>query len=113
VHEYSVVQALLAHVEREARTHGGGAVHGVRVRIGELSGVDGALLETAYDMCRANTCCSGAPIEIEHQEARWECSACGASIARGARLTCAACSRPARLAQGDEILLVAIEMEVT
>ena len=113
MHEYSVARALLDRIEREAPKHGDGAVRGVRVRLGELAGVDGTLLRTAFELCRANTRCAGAPLEIEHQEARWECSGCGAGIARGARLTCEACGQPARLTQGDEILLVAIEVEVT
>jgi hydrogenase nickel incorporation protein HypA/HybF len=113
MHEYSVARALFALVEREAPKHGDGAVRGVRVRLGELSGVDGALLRTAFELCRASTRCAGAPLEIEHQEARWECSGCGTPIARGARLTCEACGQPGRLTHGDEILLVAIELEVT
>jgi hydrogenase nickel incorporation protein HypA/HybF len=113
MHEYSVARALLDRIEREAPKHGSGAVRAVHVRLGELSGVDGTLLRTAYELCRDGTRCAGAPLEIEDQEARWTCSRCGAAIARGARLTCAGCGQPARLACGDEILLVAIEMEVT
>jgi hydrogenase nickel incorporation protein HypA/HybF len=113
MHEYSVARALLDRIEREAPKHGDGAVRRVRVRLGELSGVDGALLRTAFEWCRQGTRCADAPLDIEDQEARWSCSRCGARIARGARLTCAGCGQPARLTCGDEILLVAIEMEVT
>ena len=113
MHEFSVARALLDRVEREALKHGGGGVRAVRMRLGELSGVDGTLLRTAYELCREGTRCADAPLEIEDQEARWNCSRCGALIARGARLTCAGCGQPARLTCGDELLLVAIEMEVT
>jgi len=44
--------------------------------------------------------------------AQWECPACGRAIGRGDLLSCPICAVPARLAQGDEIMLDRIEMEV-
>ena len=38
MHEYSIVQALIDRVQKEADAHGAEAVHGIRVRIGEISG---------------------------------------------------------------------------
>jgi Zn finger protein HypA/HybF involved in hydrogenase expression len=43
---------------------------------------------------------------------RWACPSCGESPARGARLVCPGCGSPVRLACGDEIDLVRIELEV-
>jgi len=51
-------------------------------------------------------------MEIEVVPAEWECSLCGAVVPRGGVLTCGACGAPARLKQGDEILLDRIVMEV-
>lgn len=112
MHEYSIVQALLSRVEREAASRGATAVHRLWVRIGEVSGVEVGLLRTAYETCRVRTICEGAPLEVTAQAARWECPACAAEIPRGMRLECQACGRPARLVQGDEIMLDRIEMEV-
>jgi Zn finger protein HypA/HybF involved in hydrogenase expression len=42
----------------------------------------------------------------------WRCPVCGGQIERGSMLQCAPCGVPARLVQGDEILLDRIEMEV-
>jgi hydrogenase nickel incorporation protein HypA/HybF len=112
VHEWSIVRALLDGVEREARQRGASAVRRVRVRIGELSGVEIPLLEAAYQTFRERTACAQAPLEVEAVPARWECAGCRREVARGALLRCAECGGPARLAEGDEIVLQRIEMEI-
>jgi hydrogenase nickel incorporation protein HypA/HybF len=113
VHEYSIIQALLSRVEAEARAHNALAVHRFSVRIGELSGIEPELLASAYEFFRERTLCGAAEMVIERVPARWVCSICCEVLAPGAVLTCPACRAPARLAQGDEIVLERIEMEVS
>jgi hydrogenase nickel incorporation protein HypA/HybF len=112
MHEYSIVQALVERVGLEARAQGATAVHRLSIRIGELSGVEPELLATAYDTFRERTICEGAQLDVQVVAARWECPQCGRAIERGAVLTCPVCHAPARLAQGDEIVLDRIELEV-
>jgi hydrogenase nickel incorporation protein HypA/HybF len=112
MHEYSIVQSLVDRIEREVRTHAASGVRRIRIGIGDLSGVERELLQTAYDTFRAGTVCAGAELEIDRIEARWDCGRCGTPIARGERLTCPACGVPGRLTQGDEILLERVELEV-
>ena len=112
MHEASLVQALLGRVTALAREHRATSVHRVVVRLGTLSGVEPALLALAYEALRARTVCAEAPLEIGRVEARWECPACGRAFAQGEPLSCGACARPARLAQGDELMLDRVEMEV-
>jgi hydrogenase nickel incorporation protein HypA/HybF len=112
MHEYSIVQALMGQVERQAARHGATAVRRLEVRIGELSGVEVELLKTAYEMVRERTICDGASLEITSVPARWECRSCGRAIAPGAALRCQDCGSVARLAAGDEIMLDRIELEV-
>lgn len=112
MHEYSIVQALLERVDREVAARGATRVHTVRVRIGELAGIEIELLRTAYDTIRRGTPCEEAPLEIASVDARWECPRCVTAIARGGALQCAACGAAARLASGDEIVLDRIELEV-
>jgi hydrogenase nickel incorporation protein HypA/HybF len=112
MHEYSIVQALVERVGVEARAQGATAVHRLSIRVGELSGVDPGLLTTAYDTFRERTICEGAELDLQIVPARWECPECGQVIQPGDVLTCQACALPARLAQGDEIMLDRIELEV-
>ena len=112
MHEYSIVQALVARVEGEARARGATAVHRLSIRVGELSGVEPGLLETAYQTFRARTICQAAALDLQIVAARWACPGCGRAIGRGHLLRCPTCALPARLEQGDEIVLDRIEMEV-
>ena len=111
MHEYSIVQALLERVEAEARGHNATQVHRVRVRIGELAGVECDLLESAFDLARGSDLCRAAKLEIVPTAAVWECRECRAEIPSGGILRCPRCRGPASLSSGDEILLEQIEME--
>ena len=110
MHEYSIVQSLVDSVA--AAVPPGATVHRIDVTIGEIAGVDCALLATAYEVFRAGTLCERASMTIERIPARWECPRCNGAIARGAFLRCTLCDEPARLAAGDEIVLQRIELEV-
>jgi hydrogenase nickel incorporation protein HypA/HybF len=108
VHEYSLIQALVDRVEQEVR--GRGKVHHLRVKLGELSGVDPQLLATAYETFKPATVCAEAALELVPVSAQWSCRICGRAIVRGERLQC--CGSPARLMQGDDLVLDRIELEV-
>ena len=112
MHEYSLVQALLERVEEEARAHRASAVRCLCVRIGELSGVEPELFASAYEIARGQTVCEAADLLLERVPATWACTVCRAPIDPGAALACPRCGSPGRLAQGDEIVLARIEMEV-
>ena len=112
MHEYSLVQALLARVEREARLRNALAVRRLSVRIGDLAGVDRELFESAFAACREGTVCAGAKLVVRPVHVRWVCSACGTRLASDGPLTCPGCRSPARLLEGDEIVLDRIELEV-
>ncbi len=112
MHEYSLVSALLDRVAAEAKAHDGAVVHQLKVRIGELSGVEGELFASAYEMLREGTICERAELEVIPVKAHWACPRCQRAIASGEILRCPDCSSPARLAGGDEIVLERIEMEV-
>jgi hydrogenase nickel incorporation protein HypA/HybF len=112
MHEYSIVQALYHKVMAEATVRHATGVQRLQLRIGELSGVDVGLLDTAWRTFRVHTICDTAPMDVEVVPARWECRGCGAVLPRGGFLRCRVCGDAARLAQGDEIVLDRIVMEV-
>jgi hydrogenase nickel incorporation protein HypA/HybF len=113
MHEYGIARALLDRVHAAARAHSTVRVVAVHVRIGELSGVDAGLLRTAYEVCCPGTACSGATLDIAAVPVRWTCARCGADVPSDGPRRCRTCGAPARLAEGDELLLDRIELEVT
>lgn len=112
MHEYSIGLALMERIDAEAAAHGATAVHRIRLRIGDLSGVEPELLASAFSILKERTLCEHAALDIERVAARWVCPACGAEIPPGAILRCPACAEAARLVSGDEIVLAQLEMEV-
>ena len=112
MHEYSIVQSLFDQIRDVARARGAVAVRRVNVQIGEIAGVEVELLRTAYDLFRVRTICENAPLHVEAVAARWTCPDGHGDIDRGRALVCPSCSRPARLAAGDEIVLQQLELEV-
>jgi hydrogenase nickel incorporation protein HypA/HybF len=87
-------------------------VHRVRVKIGELSGVEPELLDHAFKVVRDRGVCQDAELEIERVPAQWACPECGRMGEPGERLQCSLCRIPLALAGGDEILLEQIDLEV-
>jgi hydrogenase nickel incorporation protein HypA/HybF len=112
MHEYSIVASLVDRVQREVDVRPGAVVRRLRVRIGELAGVEIPLLRTAFETFCTSTACDGAQLEIDAIAAAWRCPSCAREIERGAPLRCPACNRPATLVAGDDIILDQIEMEV-
>ncbi|HEX5044388.1 MAG TPA: hydrogenase maturation nickel metallochaperone HypA [Candidatus Polarisedimenticolaceae bacterium] len=112
MHEYAIVRALMDRVDQEAEVRKALRVHRVRIRLGEAAGVDGELLATAFRTYREAAGCGATDLEVVPVRARWACTGCGREVPQGEVLQCRACGLPARLIEGDEILLDRIEMEV-
>jgi len=112
MHEYSIVSALMDRIEQAVDEHHAARVRSVKVRIGEMAGVEVELFRTAYTLVSDTTVCAGATLDVEVVPVRWACPRCDAPPERGARLVCPACGGPVRLLSGDEIMLDRIELEV-
>jgi hydrogenase nickel incorporation protein HypA/HybF len=114
MHELSICQALLDQVERIAVEHGASAVERILLRVGPLSGVEGALLRHAYPLAAAGTIAESADLVIEAAPVRVACGDCGAETdATPNRLLCGDCgSYKTRLVSGDELLLANLELTI-
>jgi hydrogenase nickel incorporation protein HypA/HybF len=99
-------------IELEAGKHGATGVRAVKVRIGEIAGVEVDLFRTAYQLVSDTTMCAGASLDIEVVPVRWSCPRCEAPPEPGARLICPLCGGAVRLVSGDEIMLDQLELEV-
>ncbi len=112
MHEVSLVHALFDQVDRAIAPHGSKAVRILKVRIGDLAGVDAELFATAFDGCRSERGYVAAALELVTEPAVWRCAECGAEIVAGSVLRCRSCDGEARLAAGGDLILDRIELEV-
>lgn len=78
VHELSVCRALLAEAERIAVERSARGVQAIHVQIGVLSGVESALMETAWPLACAGSLAEDAQRVIERMPLRVRCLNCGA-----------------------------------
>jgi hydrogenase nickel incorporation protein HypA/HybF len=112
MHEYSIVSALMDRIEQEVNARQATRVRAVRVRIGELAGVEVELFRTAYNLVADRSVCAGAALDVQVVPVRWACPKCDLPPQPGARLICPGCGAPVRLVSGDEIMLEQLELEV-
>jgi hydrogenase nickel incorporation protein HypA/HybF len=109
VHELSLCQAILEHVESRA---GARPVPRVHVRIGYLRQVVPDALLFAWQMLTETSGRVGCELIIEHVPAVVHCTACGAdSTLDFPVLACARCeSHDVELRRGDELELAWIDV---
>ncbi len=112
MHEFSVAQSLLDRVEREAQARGATAVLRIELRLGAASGIEVDLLRSAWELVSAGSCCRHANLDVITVPVRWRCPRCACEPASGAVLRCPECGVPARLVEGDELVLQRLEMDV-
>ncbi|ARU32320.1 hydrogenase nickel incorporation protein HypA [Sulfuriferula sp. AH1] len=112
MHELAVCQALVAQSIDIAQQHAALGVAVIRLHIGPLSGVEPALLQSAFPLAAAGTLAAAAQLVITPQPVRVRCKTCGAdSEATPNRLLCGVCGDyHTQLVSGDEMLLVNLEL---
>lgn len=76
MHEYSIVQSLIATCARVAREHGAEKITKIHVTAGKLSGIDPHFLEQAYLFFREDTVCEHAEMVLETEEIMARCQQC-------------------------------------
>jgi hydrogenase nickel incorporation protein HypA/HybF len=112
VHEYSLVLSLIEQVQEEARGHRARVVHRVRIKVGELAGVEPELLSYAFEIARQGSVCEKAELDVEFVPAEWACTGCAKPIGRGKALQCEECGQPGKLRAGGEITFESMDLEV-
>jgi hydrogenase nickel incorporation protein HypA/HybF len=112
MHELALCQVLIAEVEAVARRHRADGIASVRLLVGPLSGVEPALLQSAFPLAVAGTAVEGAVLSIGRSVVHVTCERCGAqSEALPNRLVCAACGDwHTRVVSGDELTLASVEL---
>jgi hydrogenase nickel incorporation protein HypA/HybF len=114
VHELSLVQALLSQIGAVARANGATAVRRVTVQIGPLSGIDAALLASAFAAARGTGFAARAELSLECLPVRVRCRDCGTdSDVAPNRLLCGQCGGyRTTLLSGDEMILQRVELSL-
>jgi hydrogenase nickel incorporation protein HypA/HybF len=110
MHELAVCQALIRQVETVVARHRARGADRVVVSVGPLSGVEPALLASAFTIAREGTSAAGAELEIESAGIQVTCKTCGArSAAQPNRLLCDECGDwRVQVTQGDELMLLRV-----
>lgn len=113
MHEYSIVQSLLESCEEHVRQNDAKEVTKVLVKIGVLSGVEPALLQTAFDTFKEHTICHNAKFIINHQKVVIDCLDCNTtSTLEKNDFSCPNCeSINIQVTDGEEMYLMSLEME--
>jgi len=112
MHEVSLVHSLFDQADLAIVPHPRMAVRQLKVRIGELAGVDGELFRTAFDGCRAERGYDAATLEITSEPATWTCRRCASTVERGEVLRCGSCDGEITLSAGAALFLDRVELEV-
>lgn len=114
MHELSLINHLLRLVDREAIAAGGGRVTRIRVLLGEFSGVEPELLESAFRIAARSSRSREASLEIQVEPLEAECRDCGElSRVVAFHFVCARCgSHQIEIRSGEEIKLESITLNV-
>lgn len=113
MHEFSLVRSLLAQVEQIVAEQGGGTVRTIRLRCGSLSGVEPALLLSAFELLRVENDLRNTSLSIEEVLLEASCQKCHAVfVPERFCFTCPVCgSDRTEVIQGDALVLESIELE--
>ena len=112
MHELSLIDALFDRVDQATSVHPSRTVRMLRVRVGELAGVEPELFVAAFETLRGPRGYEASTLELVSEEASWRCSSCSAAVARGGVLCCETCGGEVALVSGGGIFLDRIELEL-
>jgi hydrogenase nickel insertion protein HypA len=113
VHEYSIVQNLLAQVDEQVRGHEGKRATRIVVAI-ESGHVDEQFIRDAFDMFKAETSARDADLVVTHASVELWCPECGAHWTGATSYSaCPRCGGAGVLMTStEEICLQSVEIEV-
>jgi hydrogenase nickel incorporation protein HypA/HybF len=122
MHEYGLVEAVIARALEVARERGDASVTRVRVEVGEVAGVSRESLETAFEALRKGTPLADASLEIAEVPSRVRCETCcfegtAADVDMEAMhesvpLLCPACGYPLLVTEGRGVTLTEVLLAV-
>ncbi|MCL1039193.1 hydrogenase/urease nickel incorporation protein HypA [Shewanella submarina] len=112
MHEYSIVSALIEQCQQHAADNQAKGIARVVVKVGVFSGVEPALLQTAFDTFKLEGICRDAELELKIQNLVLKCRECGADSEPDSRsVVCPACgSFYTQVMDGEDLYLMQLEL---
>ena len=112
MHEYSLMRGLLKQVDSLRSQHHADRVLSIRLIIGEFSGIEAGLLQSAFDDLSQETPLVGAVLEIRQTSLMGRCASCESEFAiAGFEFTCPQCSSKAiTIVQGEDLMLDTVRL---
>lgn len=121
MHEYGLMEAVVARAQEECRARGGLVASRVRIDVGAFALASPESLETAFEILSRGTELEGASLEIQKVPGRAECRACGfagspADLGLGEEeppvpLLCPGCGAPLLVTAGAGVALAQLELQ--
>ena len=113
MHELGIATSILQAAREEARRRPGAHLRAIRVRVGELSGVNADALSFCFEAVARDGKLGQVKLEIESCPRRQHCPRCDQTFAVVEYdLKCPRCGTPeTEFAGGDELELASLEME--
>ena len=113
MHEFSIVQSLLAQCEEQAKQNSATKITKVVVKIGVLSGVEIELLKSAFETFKEKTVCDKAEFIAHLQPIVVKCNECDQeSTLKNYEYICPNCQSPnLQVLDGEDMYLMSLEME--
>ena len=112
MHELGIITEAVRMAIETAQSSGANRVHGLRLRVGAMSGVVPDALTFAFDLVCRDTIAEGARLDIESVPATCWCDACQAEFNCTDFVTeCPTCHQiSGQLRRGRELELASVEM---
>ncbi len=112
MHELSLMQEVRRQALAAATAEGARRIETIRLRVGELSGVEPDALRFAFPVVMEGSIAAEAELQLECEPAICACGPCGRSFrARDGCCDCPDCGTISRkLLSGRELRLVALEV---
>jgi len=114
MHELSIALSIVELAEEESERQGGAKVNAIHLKLGPLSGVVKAALESAFGLAVEGTAIDGARLAVEDVPIVAYCPKCLAerTVRSMQWLVCPVCESPfTEVIHGRELEVVALEIE--
>lgn len=113
MHERSLVRSLIEQVNEELRNRSLGPLRGIRLELGEFSGVEPSLLQLAFDEMARDAWGHDVKLDLEIISLSAQCLTCDKIFqVEGFRFVCPDChGTDVQIRSGEQMQLVSLDVE--